>query len=190
VAADLGLFSSIRVRSVGNLEAAAGDPLVDELRDRRSGKRAFYAHSRLIVAELHNNYIRIPRAVCKLEADDVPIGLGIASVARRGMVRCLENGGAIEAPIEDWLEASGINSHEKRRKEGRSFWPDVAHELTRVAEKGKLGKMSTAGTGADMVLSLNVDGSLLESYNALLDAAKAARKAKKAASVRKHLAPR
>ena len=188
VAEDLALFQRVRVRAVGALEAAAGDALVDELRDRRQGKRIFYAHSRLIVAELHNNYIRIPRVICTLPADDVAIGMGIATLARHFMVRYLTGRGAIEAPIVEWLEAAGIDIANQSRKEGRNFWPSAIHKLSRVAEEGKLGKLRADGQGKDTVLSLEPEPTLRKSYGPLLDAAKAQQKAKRAANVRKHLA--
>jgi len=196
VSDDLRLFASVRVRSVGDLEALAGDPLLDEIRDRRNGRTVAYAHARLIVGKLREpvshggGYIRIPRAVCRLETDDVPFGMGIAAIARRGMLRVLKDGGSVEAPIAEWLEAASVDAAAQSRKLGRAFWPQIADKLARVAEDGKLGAMKVHGKERDMVLALDVEPTLLESYRPLLDASKAQESAKRAARVADKRKPR
>lgn len=183
VQSDLALFASIRVRSVGELEAAAGDALVDEIKNRRNGKTVAYAHSRLIVGKLRSDYIRIPRALCRLDADDVPIGMGIALIVRGKVLAHLKNGKAIEAPIGDWVAAAGINARERVRKQGRAFWEDVAEKIASVADEGKLGSVKVTGRGADAVLELDVAQALRESYAPLLEASKAQAQAKRVAMV-------
>lgn len=186
VGEDLELFSRIRARFAGDLEAVGGDPLIDELRDRRSGRTAFYAHSRLVVGQLHNNYFRIPRAVCRLPTNDIPLALGLAKIARGGMVKHLAAGTPIEAPIFEVLEAAGVNTKDHVRKHGLAFWPTAATDLARVAEEGKLGTVRVVGNGRDLVITLEPDTNLRASYAPLLDAANAQRRAKQAARVADH----
>ena len=134
---------------------------MQEVTEWRTGKHRCYAHSRLVVAELRRNYTQLPRAVCSLDADDVPLGLGIAAVARRGMVACLKSDGEpIEAEIGEWLDACGVDAKRRSRDEGLAFWPSVADRLARVAEAGKLGTMKIVGQGREAVLSLNVEKAL------------------------------
>lgn len=194
---DLLLFSLIRTRIVGDLEARSGDPLLDEIIDRRAGKTTSYAHSRLVVGELRQNYFRIPRAVCCLHTEDVPIAMGIAAVARGHMVRCLKAGGhagaqaTIEAPIYDWLTVAGIDVASQLRKEGpTSFWPRSFALLARVAEEGKIGTIAVHGAARDAVLSLTVDRELRESYAPLLAASKRQQRAKHAGLASQHRKPR
>jgi len=183
VQAHLELFSQMRVRVVGELEALAGDPLLDEIRNRRSGKVVTYAHSRLIVGQMRTDYMRTPRAVCRLEAKDVPVGMGIALVVRGKVVAHQRKGKPIEAPIRTWLEAAGIEADELARKKGRRFWDEAADMLARVAEEGELGRIARAGRGEDAVLTLEADADLLTSYEPLVKAAKARQNAKRTAMI-------
>jgi hypothetical protein len=182
----LALFSQMRVRAVGDLEAAAGDPLLDEIRSLRSGKVVTYAHSRLIVGQLRSNYVRIPRAVCRLDARDVPVGMGIALVIRGRVLSLLKKGTPIEAPIKDWLDAAGIDANERASKIGRRFWDEAADTLVRVASEGELGELVRAGRGDDAVLTLVPHTNLLTSYEPLLDAAKTQARTKRQAMMVKH----
>ena len=180
------VFPQIRVHRVGDLEAKGGDPLVDEITDRRSGRCRFYAHSRLIVGELRSNFTQIPRAVCKLRSEDVPVALGIAAFLRQKAFAYLKNRTPIEAEIIGWLEACGIDAKERSRKEGLAFWPRAIDLLVRVAEDGKIGKMAVAGQGRDAVLVLEPDLALRSAYLPLLESAKAHTKARREARVRSH----
>lgn len=177
----LELFSRMRVRVVGELEMREGDPLLDEVRDRRSGKTVCYAHARLIAARLKNDYVRIPRAVCKLSPGDVPLGIGMAMLVRRKVLAFKKSAKPIEAPLSDWLAAAGINGAEGARKTGRSFWDEQVADIARVAEEAKLGTVSSLGSGRDAVLTLAVAQDLADSYAPLLDASKNQEKAKRAA---------
>lgn len=133
--------------------------------------------------QLHNDYFRIPRAVCRLLVNDIPLAMGIAQMVRTGMVRRLKSGAAIEAPIGEWLEAAGVNAKEQVRKEGRKFWPAIADDLARVAGDGKLGALTSVGHEGDLVLTLTPDTGLRKSYAPLLEAANAQAKAKRTARV-------
>jgi hypothetical protein len=178
---DMGLFSRMRVRAVGELEAVAGDPLVDEIRIRRSGKVACYAHSRLIIGQLRTNYIQIPRAVCRLQAHDVSAGMGIAHMIRSRILAHLKKGTPIEAPIREWLEAAGIDAIERACKEGRRYWEEAAEWLAKVAEEGELGKLVHNGHGQDSTLTIEPHHELTVSYEPLVTASKGQERAKRQA---------
>lgn len=186
VADHLESFTRMRVRVVGELEAIAGDALIDEIKDRRNGRIVTYAHARLIAAKLKHDYVRIPRAVCKLAPGDVPIGMGIATVVRTKVLALLKKGTAIEAPIEAWLEACGLDATEGARKHGRSYWTSIAADLSRVADDGRLGRMKAAGSGRNAVLTLDLHSDLHDSYSPLLEASKGHERAKRAAMVADH----
>ena len=182
----LGTFTKVRVRVVGDLEAAVGDALLDEISDRRNGKVVTYAHARLIAARLKHDYLRLPRAVCKLAPSDVPLGMGIATIVRAKVLANLRNGAPIEQPLEQWLEACGIDGHEGARKEGRAYWRSIVEDLTRVAEEGRLGEMRAAGAGRDAVLTLSLHSDLSASYRPLLESSKAHERAKVSARIVSH----
>src|SRR5690606_21908521 len=102
------------------LVAASGDPLLDEIRDRRSGRVVTYAHSRLVVGAIRSanaHYAQIPRDALRLP-DAAFYAMGIAAVARARMNALWRKGEPIEAPIEDWLQAVGVDIAEGRRKYG------------------------------------------------------------------------
>lgn len=189
VVQDFELFSTIRVRGVGDVEAAAGDPLIDRIKNRRDGQ-TFYAHSRLVVGQLRTNYFRVPRAAWRLTTSDFFLAVGIAQIARECMVRHMKDGDPIEAPIREWLEAAGVNVTDHARKQGREFWPTSADDLARVATAGGLGRMACSGKGREMVLTFTPDESLRTSYGPLLEGAKAHAKAKRAAMVADKRKPR
>lgn len=182
----LATFTKVRVRVVGDLEAAVGDALLDEISDRRNGKVVTYAHARLIAARLKHDYLRLPRAVCKLAPSDVPLGMGIATIVRAKVLANLRNGAPIEQPLEQWLEACGIDGHEGARKEGRAYWRSVVDDLTRVADEGRLGEMRSAGAGRDAVLTLTLHSDLSASYRPLLESSKAHERAKVSARIVSH----
>lgn len=170
---DLSMLARVRARVVGELEQVGADALVSEIRERRFGRTVTFAHSRLVVAQLRSSYLQIPRAVCSLDTSDVPIALGMATVAREGMLEHLRTGRRhIEAPISDWLEVAGIDEAQQRRKMGPSnFYPEYIERLARIAEEGKLGELTVSGAGHDAVLKLSVDPALVTSYRPLLAAA-------------------
>ena len=168
----LDLFARTRVRSVGDLEAAAGDPRLDEISDRRRGKVLTYAHSRLIVGYLRTHYIQIPRAVIRLAPPDVPIGMGLAMQVRKGITAHVKGGGPIEVPLGTWLEACGIDAEAGARKYGRAFWDEKIDDLVRVAEVAKIGAMQSNGKGREATLSLHVSAELKQSYQPLIEATK------------------
>lgn len=162
------LFAQTRVLAVGDLEMTGGDPLLDEVRDRRNGKRVCYVHARLVAGALKNDYIQIPRAVCKLAPGEVPYGMGIALIVRRLMLGHLKKKKALEAPLLDWLDAAGVDFIEGARKEGRRFFDEQIAKLVRVAEEGKFGIMSASGTGKSATLKLAVIDNLREGYAPLV----------------------
>lgn len=187
VSVHFGIFSETRVRAVGHLEASAGDPLVDEIKDRRNGKLVCYAHSRLIVGHLRTQYFQIPREVCRLDTCDMPSGLGIAMIIREHVLAHIKSGKPIEASIATWLAASGINAKELVRKHGHSFWEAAADRFIRVADEGGFGALQRHGQGEDIVLSVSVLSPALQTgYGKLVDASKAQESAKRTARVADH----
>ncbi|MEY4510967.1 MAG: hypothetical protein RLZZ450_3089 [Pseudomonadota bacterium] len=184
VLADLTLFTQIRVRAVGDVEAKTGDALLDELRDRADGRTLAYAHSRLITRELRKSYVRIPRKVCQLDADDVPIAIGVATFARQKMLAHLRLHGAISAPLRALADLVGADAPAGVRKHGRDFWTRMGATLADVAERSEIGTLTIDGTmGPDAVATLSVHEALLSSYSPLLNASKSHERASRHARV-------
>lgn len=179
----LAQFISFRVRSVGDLEAKGGDPLLDEIRDRRTGKTVTYAHSRLIVGHLKGDYAQIPRQALRLEAEDQAHGLGIALVTRARFLTALAKGGPVVAPIHKWLEAAGVDIVAGVRRDGRDFWRKETDRFLRIAEQGGFGKMTATGTGKETELALAPLDMFAEGYRPLIAAQAQAKKIDRAAMV-------
>lgn len=185
VRASLAKFQEIRVRAAGELVAASGDPLLDEIRDRRSGRVVTYAHSRLVVSAIRSanaHYAQIPREALRLP-DAAFYAMGLAAISRARMNALWRKGAPIEAPIEGWLQAVGVDIAEGRRKHGRAFWEREADRLARVAEEGGFGRLTRAGEGEGMTLTLTPAEEYKAAYAPLVEAAKAAQRAEQAAKV-------
>ena len=171
----LALFPKIRVIQAGDLEALAGDPLVDEIRQKKTGKTCFHQHSRLIIKQHHCSYARVPREACRLAPADIPLALGIAQILREKVVLYFRTGHIIEAQVVTWAHASGIESegNELRKHGVTEYFRRVAEDVARVAEAGNFGSVRIQGSGRETVLSLRPTQLLLENYKPLLEAANA-----------------
>jgi|WetSurMetagenome_2_1015567.scaffolds.fasta_scaffold62105_5 hypothetical protein len=95
--------------------------------------------------------------------------IGIAMMVRKNIVRCTHRNLAIQAPIADWLDASGVNAVYGARKHGRSFWEDESELLTRVAEEGKFGMITRNGSGSETLLSLKLEETIRQNYEPLFE---------------------
>lgn len=168
VVQDLRLFREIRVRSVGDLEHLGGDVLLSKVRERSTGKTVSFAHARLVAASLREDYMQIPREVCRLEPRDVAIALGIARVIREQAFAHVTKGKTIEAPITVWLDACGIDWRPRVANEGMKYLDGQYDVLSRVADLGTLGKLVIDGHGRDAVVSVAaLDDRLLHAYEEL-----------------------
>ncbi len=165
---DIALLSRIRVHAVGELQAAAGDALVDEIRARRTGKTVTLAHARLVAADLKKRYIQIPRAACRLPLPDVPLGIGVAMLIRANINGYLRSQKSISAPIREWLLAGGEVADVGARRDGTRFWPDTTERLSRIAEDAELGTFRAVGQGRETILTLEPAEGLKAAYAPLL----------------------
>jgi len=187
---NLALFRSLRVRVVGNLEAATGDPLVDEYTERREGKVRYYAHSRLVVAHMRRDYMRIPREVLKLSPEHIPLAIGLATHVRRGAVALETRQTSIRMTLAELANAAGYDLAVRVRRDGRKHYKLFAEAAGKVAEDGRIGHVTVAGDDADAIITLTPSESLRASYQPLLAAAMSQAKATKAARVRAKLPPK
>jgi hypothetical protein len=190
------IYQAIRVRQVGNIEAAIGDVLLDEIRERLEGKRRWFAHSRLMTHHMLNDYARIPRAVCRLRADDVPMAIAMGMLVRERVVNYVAGHAAIEAPLLLLAEKAGVDLRAGVRKDGPKYIEAFAANAVRVANEGQIGAVRINGRGRDATITIDLSdplkGSyapliahpLMGSYAPLIEAAAKRRRAKKAAMVR------
>jgi hypothetical protein len=183
------IYQAIRVRQVGNIEAAAGDVLLDEIRDRLEGKRRWFAHSRLMTHHMLNDYARIPRAVCRLKADDVPTAIAIGMLVRDRVVG-YANGKSIEAPLADLAEKSGVDLTAGIRKHGPRYAEAFADNAVRITGEGQIGSARVSGHGRNATITIDPSDSLRDSYAPLVEVAASRGRAKKAAMVRAAMKPK
>jgi hypothetical protein len=171
--AHLELFKGIRVKAAGDFEVVGNgaDALVQEIRERSTKRHFALQHSRLIAKHMREGYLQIPRAVARLEARDVSIGIGIATVIRKRILASMVKGsGTVQAPIGEWLEASGINQATEIRKKGAEpFWMKTTGDLSRIAEEGSLGTITIDGDALEAVCSITVSEDLRAAYRPLLE---------------------
>jgi len=183
----IALFSSLRVRAVGTLEAKGGDPLVDEIVERRDGKRRWYAHSRLIVEHMHRQYIRIPRDVCRLDPNHVPIAIGLATEVRKGIVALMRDNKTIQTTVLGLADSAGVDLAELVRRNGSAKQPaEFIETAVRVATDGKIGDVIVDGTGQDAAVTIRPSEVLRTSYQPLIDAAEGQAKARRIAQISDH----
>jgi hypothetical protein len=183
-------FAVIRVRAIGDAEATAGDALVDSIHERSTRKLRYYAHSRLIVQHMLKDYMRVPKAVCALAADDVPLALSLTGTVRQRVFQNLKDGKPIEAPIAELAAGAGLDLAPQVRKHGLRYLDELAEDFSRVADAGEIGSVQRFGAGRDAVLVITPREALLHSYKPLLIAAAGHAKAKRAALTADKRGPR
>lgn len=180
----LDTFSKIQVVSVGDFEMKGGDALLSELKQRSTGKTLAFAHSRLVAMHLRTDFIQIPREVCsELNAEDIPLALGIAAIIRNGANAYITKGKLIEATIFDVLKAAGVDSKSNLKKDGPSYLEHAKEAIVRISEVGKLGSVKPLGTGKDLILEVTPSDVLKDGYKRLADASKKRAKEERLARV-------
>lgn len=129
------------------------------------------------------SFTQIPRAVLRLDPQDVPLALGIASLWRHRIVpEVLKGSGFVRAPLSQLASEFGEDVAAGRRRHGAHYWPRLIERLIHTMQVGKLGTLHADTTRKDPIITLTPSDALASGYQPLMAAqARAADRADRAA---------
>jgi len=145
VRAALSTLERTLVAGVGEITVDHPEPLVHRYGVmRRGGVRIkggeLYGHARLAWAARRSNFVQLPRAAFRLDADDVALGMGLASVLR-DRVREWAPSGALSLSLASLALQVGEDIDAGARRDGLRYWSRFRERLSRVAKHGGFGRV-------------------------------------------------
>ncbi len=169
-------LQEIFLRGIGmgtqRIEPQDPERVITFLEDQ-SNRRRIYRHATLAVIMMRNAFLQIPTAALRLDPEDTPLVLGIASLWRDRIARhVLRGAGHYQTTLQAMAEQSGQDCKAGVRRDGRVYWTRLAERLVRVMDQGELGRLHVTGEGPTATVTLTPSDILATVYSSLSQAPK------------------
>jgi hypothetical protein len=157
------------LEGIGNISAAAPEPLLQRYRDDRTG-RTVYRQASLAMLTLRKHFIQVPLEVVRLEAIDTPLALGVARGLLQHARTILRGAGHWRCTLEELARTAGdpIDAH-RRNRGATEYYRTLAERLHRVVHDGKLGKVHIEREGPGAMVTLTPSDALGTVYGSLAE---------------------
>lgn len=130
-------------------------------------KAKVYQHAPVAMLALRN-FIQVPQAVLRLEAEDTALGMGVASMWRHHVGDVLRGPGHYRRTLQQLANALNEDAYTKSSKRGAGpYYRDLAERLGRVVRDGQLGDVHFEGEGPLAVVTLTPSPTLETVYQPL-----------------------
>lgn len=157
------------LEGIGNISAAAPEPLLQRYRDDNTG-RAVYRQAPLAMLALQRYFIQVPLEVLRLDALDTPLALGVARGLLQHARTILRGPGHWRCTLEELARVAGDPIADARRNRGaRAAYSSLAERLQRVVRAGVLGEVTIEGEGPDALVTLTPSDALGTVYSSLVE---------------------
>jgi hypothetical protein len=144
---DMKQLLKMRVVALEGIKMAQPEPLVNLYTEEKSG-RSIYVHANVVMMFLRERFSQIPRAVLRLDSRDMPLALGLATLARADAVKILAGSNSREMVLAQLAAVCGEDTRAGARKSGTAYWSAILERLQRIAKEGDIGSLMCADVGA------------------------------------------
>lgn len=163
----------VMLRSFGTMTLDPPEPVIRRttVSDTSNGRQwEVYQHSAFAWAEARRNFVQVPIAALRLDANHSDLVLGIANTLRCHASRWLKKG-SLNISLEDLAREIGQPVDAGRRRDGRAYWSKLRERLSEVVTSGGFGKVRFgSGEDGDARVTLEPNDELEVVYRTLLDA--------------------
>ncbi len=149
---DMAQLLKMRVVALEGIKMAQPEPLVNLYTEEKTG-RMIYTHANVVLTFLRERFSQIPRAVLRLDSRDIPLALGLATLARSNAVKILAGNNTQEMSLAQLAAVCGEDTRAGARKSGTAYWSNILDRLSRIARTGDIGELVNVDVGADRVAS-------------------------------------
>lgn len=158
----------------GDIRLEKPERLIEKVnRYTTSGMSAvWFQHSLAAWKLAQSDFVQVPRAAMRLEAELAALGAGVALVVRDHAIGgdgWLERGGAVRLRLADWAQLAGEPVAVRLHSRGRPWWATMREKLKAAVEQGGFGQLHVrAGDYGDQLLELAPSAVLSTAYAPLL----------------------
>ena len=161
---------SIYLHGLGNIKPEPPQQLITTYQDTNERERVVYQHAPLAWLAVRKSFTQVPLAVLRLDANDVPLALGLANVWRAHATSTLRGPGHYTTSLCDLATEAGEDHVTGSRNYGMSYWIRLLVRLSRTLHDGNLGTLHVSGEGPDAIVTLTPSSTLAAVYQPLVDA--------------------
>jgi hypothetical protein len=173
---DLDTLTNCGVAATSEIKAKSVEPMIQLYEIVRGG--SYYRHAPLLVDTIMlkagdlDGFAQVPMRAVRLGAHDARAVVGLAALWRPVAAAKEWRGTLQELAI-----TIGVFRAATLRATGRSYWADLARDLTRIVQDGGFGQLFTEGIdpSAKTPVVLRPSGDLTEAYQRLREARERAR---------------
>jgi hypothetical protein len=173
VKAALEQLERIMLCGFGSFTLDKPEPVIrrNKVTDESTGREwEVYQHSPFAWAEARRNFVQIPTAALRLDANHSDLVLGIGNVLRARASRWLKSGGLV-MKLEDFAREAGQPVDASVRREGQTYWNRLRERVSLVVTNGGFGNAKFGhGDGGEARLTIEPRDELEVVYRSLLEA--------------------
>ena len=131
-----------------------------------------FMHSPFLWKLTQRDFVQMPRAAMRLDAEHAALAAGIALVIRENALAgagWLESGQGLTLSLDGWARRAGEPVDERLRRDGRAWWSKVRGRLELVAKAGGFGRVAVGkGDHGDQLVTLELSPVMSTVYAPLL----------------------